>query len=115
MLAESVYGRIFFLTAQMQNNDLLSRVESLEKKTKLLLRDYNHVKEALAKSYEENQKLKELVQHQKQQLEDLTHKQQLKQIVATLENSQGSEELKLLIDQYLQKIDDCITLLSSQL
>lgn len=100
----------------MQEQDLLNRMETLEKKTQLLLRDYNHIKEALVKVKEENRQLKNVVSEQNKQLTDFSYRTKIDKIVETLEvNGQGSEELKRTIDEYILKIDECITQLSNNL
>ncbi|TAH17636.1 MAG: hypothetical protein EAZ08_13310 [Cytophagales bacterium] len=100
----------------MQEQDLLNRMEILEKKTQLLLRDYNHIKEALVKVKEENRQLKNVVSEQNKQLTDFSYRNKIDKIVETLEvNGQGSEELKHAIDEYILKIDECISQLSNNL
>jgi predicted ribosome quality control (RQC) complex YloA/Tae2 family protein len=100
----------------MQEQDLLNRMETLEKKAQLLLRDYNHVKEALVKVKEENRQLKNVVSEQNKQLTDFSYRTKIDKIVETLEvNGQGSEDLKRTIDEYILKIDECITQLSNNL
>lgn len=100
----------------MQEQDLLNRMETLEKKTQLLLRDYNHIKEALVKVKEENRQLKNVVSEQNKQLTDFSYRTKIDKIVETLEvNGQGSEELKRAIDEYILKIDECITQLGNNL
>jgi F0F1-type ATP synthase membrane subunit b/b' len=100
----------------MQEQDLLSRMETLEKKTQLLLRDYNHIKEALAKAKEENKQLKNVVAEQDKQLSDFNYRSKIDKIVESLEVSgQSSEDLRQAIDEYIQKIDECITQLSNSL
>lgn len=100
----------------MQEQDLLSRMEMLEKKVQLLLRDYNHVKEAFAKVKEENKQLKGVIEAQNKQLSDFNYRSKIDKIVESLEvNGHSSEELKRAIDEYIQKIDECITQLSNSL
>ncbi len=100
----------------MQEQDLLNRMESLEKRTQLLVRDYNHLKEALTKTREENKNLKNVISEQNKQLNDFSYRSNIDKIVETLEvKGQGSEELKRAIDEYIQKIDECISQLSNNL
>jgi hypothetical protein len=100
----------------MQEYDLLNRIEGLDKKTQLLLRDYNHVKEALVKLKEENKHLSHVIAEQNKQLNDFNYRSKINQIVQTLEvNGKGSEELKLAIDEYILKIEECIIQLSNNL
>jgi hypothetical protein len=100
----------------MQEQDLLNRMETLEKKTQLLLRDYYHVKEVLVKTKEENKQLKDVISEQSKQLNDFSYRYKIGRIVQALEvNGQGSEELKRSIDEYILKIEECITQLSNNL
>ncbi|MCU0391480.1 MAG: hypothetical protein MUE81_10205 [Thermoflexibacter sp.] len=100
----------------MQEQDLLIRMENLEKKIHLLLRDYNYVKEALVKAKEENKQLKDVIEEQNKRISDANYRSKIDRMVENLEvNGQNSEDLKRAIDEYIQKIDECILQLSNSL
>lgn len=99
----------------MKDTNLDKSVQELEKKVQLLLKEYNYTKVALERMTAENDKLKAVIKEQKQQLSGFDYHQKIGQIAETLEKEQNPEVLKRKIDEYIEKIDNCISYLNAQL
>ena len=96
----------------MQN--LEEAFSGFEKQFFILLREFQQVKMNLVKLKDENQELRQTIAQQNEQLAKLLHQEKLGKIAYSLEGGQNTQELNKKIDEYIQKIDDCIVFLNKQ-
>lgn len=98
----------------MQKENLQGDLLSLERKLKLLLTEYNNMKEEVHGLKAENKELKGLLKQRDEQLSGFQNQINLSKIVQNVAKDEGADNtgLKLQIDEYIKEIDRCIAQLS---
>lgn len=95
--------------------NLHSELNSLERKLKILLRDYLALKEENKILKTENESLKSVIKLKDEQLNNFQNKIKISKIVDVMAEdgeSRNSSELKTIINEYIKEIDKCIAHLS---
>ncbi len=97
-------------------DELTHKITNLENQVEKLLVIFLQSKKLLQKQQEENLILKNIVEKQNEQLNNFQNQDKINNIVNSLElGLESPEELKLQIETYIHKLDNCITYLSKQL
>lgn len=98
----------------MHKENLQGDLLSLERKLKILLTEYNNMKEEVHGLKAENKELKDLLKQKDEQLAGFQNQINLSKIVQNVATGEGSDStgLKLQIDEYIKEIDRCIAQLS---
>ena len=87
--------------------DLSSQIQSLKKKAKQLVENYQSVKRENTKLSEEVEKLKENLDEKNQQIKELTNKVNVLKISGSV-GSESTKDVKLKINELVREIDSCI-------
>jgi predicted nucleic acid-binding Zn-ribbon protein len=95
------------------SKNLKETVSGIEYKCRVLIHKYNTLREEFSALQEENAQLKEQISRHDEKLVRLKQDQQAHSIADSLENSKGSEEARLKIDELVREIDKCIQLLNN--
>ena len=97
----------------MNNEKITSGLSGLERKLKLLLSEYNALREEAASLRAENQQLKESVQYKEEQVKDFQNKYKITKIAGNLRTGEADiSDIKSLLNEYIGEIDKCILHLS---
>lgn len=98
----------------MQRENLQGDLLSLERRLKLLLSDYNNIKEEVAALKVENKELKEVIRQKDGQLAGFQNQIKISKIVQNVATGDDADAtgLKQQIDEYIKEIDRCIAQLS---
>ncbi len=97
----------------MQENRLSSEIASLERRLKILVNEYNHIKKENDTLRSENAELKEVIQAKEEHLVNFQNKYKISKIVQNIAvGEQDAAGLKQRIDEYIKEIDMCIAQLS---
>ena len=97
----------------MQENRLSSEIASLERRLKILVNVYNHIKKENDALRSENAELKEVIQAKEEHLVNFQNKYKISKIVQNIAvGEQDAAGLKQRIDEYIKEIDMCIAQLS---
>ena len=97
----------------MQENRLSSEIASLERRLKILVNEYNHIKKENDALRSENAELKEVIQAKEEHLVNFQNKYKISKIVQNIAvGEQDAAGLKQRIDEYIKEIDMCIAQLS---
>jgi regulator of replication initiation timing len=94
---------------------LHSELNSLERKLKILLRDYFSLKEENLYLRGENENLKSIIKSRDEQLNNFQNKIKISKIVDVIADEGKvlhNSELKTVINEYIKEIDKCIAHLS---
>ncbi len=95
-------------------SDPLEAIHLLEDRLKILLSNYDFLKEENQLLLQNNAELQVLLQEKEQELSDNKEKFKLLKIAKTIEGSnENTRETKLKINTLIREIDKCITLLNS--
>lgn len=95
-------------------SDPLEAIHLLEDKLKILLSNYDFLKEENQVLLQNNAKLQVLLQEKMQELSNKQEEFKLLKIAKTIEGSnENTRETKLKINTLIREIDKCITLLNS--
>ena len=96
------------------NNELInSGISSLERKIKLLLNEYNALREEAAALRAENQDLKDSIKTKEDQVKDFQNKYKITKIAGNLRTGEADiTDIKNLLNEYIGEIDKCILHLS---
>ncbi len=95
-------------------SDPLEAIHLLEDKLKILLSNYDFLKEENQVLLQNNAKLQVLLQEKTQELSNKQEEFKLLKIAKTIEGSnENTRETKLKINTLIREIDKCITLLNS--
>ncbi|MEQ9232017.1 MAG: hypothetical protein RIF46_15140 [Cyclobacteriaceae bacterium] len=93
----------------MSKEVLYREITNLERKINLLLSEHSRLKEQLDFKDQENQKLKAKLESQDAKLSTFQNKINISKIVGnTAAGKEDSEELKKVLDEYINEIDKCI-------
>ena len=93
----------------MQNAESLLR--NIELKITKIALDYQQEKDKNKEILTEKQRLLDIISEQKIKIEQLENKNKLLKIKNIVEDSTGSKEMKLKINELVREIDRCIELL----
>lgn len=98
----------------MPKENLQGDLLSLERKLKLLLSEYNNIKEEVEHLKAENNDLKELIRQKDGQLGSFQNQLKISKIVQNVAVGEDTDAtgLKNQIDEYIKEIDRCIAQLS---
>jgi cell shape-determining protein MreC len=97
----------------MNNEKLNASVGSLERKLKLLLGEYNTLREEVTVLRAENQQLKDSVTERETQITDFQNKYKITKIAGNIRTGDAdASEIKNLLSEYISEIDRCILHLS---
>ena len=97
----------------MDNEQLNANLGILERKMKLLLSEYQALREEAAQLRSENQQLKETLNIKENQVIDFQNKYKITKIAGNLRTGEAdTSEIKNLLNEYIGEIDRCITHLS---
>lgn len=97
----------------MEQDKLNSDLNSLERKLKLLIMEYQNLKRETSELRRENEELRELVNQKDNQINNFQNKFKISKIVDYLNAGENNvPELKQQIDDYIKEIDKCILHLS---
>lgn len=93
----------------MQQDQLISEIQALERKVKLLLGKYQAQQEENALLKSENEDLRAIIRMKQEKINNFQNKIKISKIVDTLAVDQDqTTELKQTIDEYIEEIDKCI-------
>lgn len=99
----------------MQQEQLRSELNSLERKIKLIINNYRSLKDENSNLKSENNDLKDLLKQKDGQLDDFQNKIKISKIAGNVEVEEGeASELRRKIDNYIHEIDKCIAYLSTK-
>ena len=97
----------------MNNEKINSSLTNLERKLKLLLNEYNTLREETAALRAENQQLKDTVKNREDQVKDFQNKYKITKIAGNLRTGDADiSDIKNLLNEYIGEIDKCILHLS---
>ena len=97
----------------MNNEKITSGLSGLERKLKLLLSEYNALREEAASLRAENQQLKESVQYKEEQVKDFQNKYKITKIAGNIRTGDADiSDIRNLLNEYIGEIDKCILHLS---
>ena len=97
----------------MNNEKINSSLTNLERKLKLLLNEYNALREETATLRAENQQLKDSVKNREEQVKDFQNKYKITKIAGNLRTGEADiSDIKNLLNEYIGEIDKCILHLS---
>ncbi|WMJ75028.1 hypothetical protein RCC89_17935 [Cytophagaceae bacterium ABcell3] len=97
----------------MDKKATIERLNQLEQKVRILLRDYNNLKGALKSAVEENKLLKNEVESLNEQVRNFNNQDKISKIVSSVKDDpQKTTELKNTLNEYIKEIDKCIAHLS---
>lgn len=97
----------------MNNEKLNSGLSHLERKVKLLLSEYNALREEAAALRAENQLLKETVKSREDQAKDFQNKYKITKIAGNIRTGEADiSDIRNLLNEYIGEIDKCIIHLS---
>lgn len=97
----------------MSDDRLRNEISTLERKVKILLTEYDRLKQDLTHYREENQELKAVIQSQKGEIDSFQNKFKITKLVDNMvAGGEDPNELKTVLDQYINEIDKCIAHLS---
>jgi chromosome segregation ATPase len=93
----------------MQQDKLISELQSLERKVKLLMGKYQALQEENSLLKSENEDLRSIVRMKQEKINNFQNKIKISKIVDTIAVEQDeATELKQTIDEYIKEIDKCI-------
>jgi len=99
----------------MTKSPLILQVESLKGKLMSILERQQAMRAEITALKTENKSLKSTIKAQKTELEGFQYQEEITKIVdSTLVNSEGVEELKDRIDQYIREIDSVVNFLNKE-
>ena len=88
---------------------LSQEIDTLERKVKLLLREYKKIKEELNTSQQENARLKSELSVKEGEVSNFQNKFKISKLVGNMSvEREDSKELKEVLDDYIKEIDKCI-------
>ncbi len=88
---------------------LSQEIDTLERKVKLLLREYKKLKEELNTSQQENARLKSELNVKEGEVSNFQNKFKISKLVGNMSvEREDSKELKEVLDDYIKEIDKCI-------
>ncbi|WP_111707813.1 hypothetical protein [Lutibacter citreus] len=94
-------------------SEIIGVVNLVEKKLKVLLENYNFLKEESEVLYNKIAVLENQISEDKQQISEIENKYQTLKIAKTIEGSkENSKKTKLKINALIREIDNCILQLS---
>ena len=97
----------------MNNEKINSSLTNLERKLKLLLNEYNALREETAALRAENQQLKDAVKNREEQAKDFQNKYKITKIAGNLRTGDADiSDIRNLLNEYIGEIDKCIIHLS---
>ena len=97
----------------MNNEKINSSLTNLERKLKLLLNEYNALREETATLRAENQQLKDEVKNREEQAKDFQNKYKITKIAGNLRTGDADiSDIRNLLNEYIGEIDKCIIHLS---
>ena len=97
----------------MKRDRLNSELQSLERKIRFLLGEYNSLKENQDALKNENLELRGIIDKKDKQLSDFQNKINISTIVDSIsEEESGVSEVKEKLNEYIKEIDKCIQYLN---
>ena len=97
----------------MTDDRLRKEITTLERKVKILLSEHDRVKKDLYNYRPENQELKSVIESQKDEINGFQNKFKITKLVDNMvAGGEDPNELKSVLDQYINEIDKCIAHLS---
>jgi len=97
----------------MNNEKINSSLTNLERKLKLLLNEYNALREETAALRAENQQLKDSVKIKEDQAKDFQNKYKITKIAGNIRTGDADiSDIRNLLNEYIGEIDKCILHLS---
>jgi len=97
----------------MQENRLSSELASLERRLKILIHEYDHIKQERDALKSENDELKEVLKAKEEHLVNFQNQYKISKIVQNIAvGEQDAAGLKQRIDEYIKEIDKCIAQLT---
>lgn len=99
----------------MNSDELLLQLTQLEKKVYQMVVKTNSLQKQLETALEENIELRETVKNQKETIDNFQNQENFNKLVTSI--VQGNEDkagLKKKLDQYINHIDKCITILEQR-
>ena len=97
----------------MSDDRLRNEISTLERKVKILLTEYDRLKQDISHYRAENQELKAVIQSQKTEIDGFQNKFKITKLVDNMvAGGEDPNELKTVLDQYINEIDKCIAHLS---
>ncbi len=93
----------------MSNELLYREIQSLERKVRMLLSEFDRVNSEMQRKSLENAQLKEKMKVQQENLRHFQNKYNISKLVNTRTSGKDeAEEMKKMLDGYIQEIDRCI-------
>lgn len=97
----------------MKRDRLNTELQSLERKIRLLLNEFNSLKKEHESLHQENQDLRSLLSSKDKQLHDFQNKINISTIVDSIETGESEvSEVKEKLNEYIKEIDKCIQYLN---
>lgn len=97
----------------MSDDRLRNEISTLERKVKILLSEHDRLKKDLGNYRAENQELKSEISTQKSEIDGFQNKFKITKLVDNMvAGGEDPNELKSVLDQYINEIDKCIAHLS---
>ncbi|MGK7391872.1 MAG: hypothetical protein ACNS60_16095 [Candidatus Cyclobacteriaceae bacterium M2_1C_046] len=97
----------------LDQDQLKSNLQSLERKIKILLGEFKSLKDEVSFLKIENQELKSVIKTKEEQINHFQNQIKISKIVDNINSEDnGNSELKKKIDTYIKEIDKCIAHLS---
>ena len=97
----------------MNSEKLNNSVGNLERKIKILLGEYNTLREEAASLRAENQQLRDTINSRDEQLKDFQNKYKITKIAGNIRTGEAdTSEMRNLLNEYISEIDRCIIHLS---
>ncbi|MCX6231043.1 MAG: hypothetical protein NTZ33_05825 [Bacteroidetes bacterium] len=92
--------------------DLSVLISGIEFKLRKLLEQENQLRLSNAQLAEENQKLREIVENQKNTIKEIEEKYKVLKITKSLNDGSNSFDQKIKINEMLREVEKCIGLLN---
>lgn len=97
------------------NNLIAHELKTLQRKLTLLVSEHKKTKEELHQANEENKELRKLISKKQENIEHFQNSHKITKLANSLEVKETDNgELKQLLNQYIEEIDNCIIHLSEQ-
>lgn len=97
----------------MQDEELIQKLDALEKKINTLVVKCNSLQKQLDTAVEENLNLKKIIKKQNQELNNFQNKENFNKLVTSIVvGTESATEIKKKLNKYIEDIDKCINYLS---
>ncbi|BDD05935.1 hypothetical protein [Aureibacter tunicatorum] len=97
----------------MKNDQLTNKLNSLERKLKVLLNEHSTLRQEVEMLSKENEELKSVIKRKDEDVQSYQNKLNISTIVNSIEvENTDTSELRALLNSYIEEIDKCIAYLS---